>query len=393
MTNKVPNQEQLFQPPTTSNLNNDKVLFKCPKFTYKVPPNLTIPISSKPLVSAAPITQNASRLDCSIAPLTTSTQKDNSISPRNLNNLSVKPFNHGTRFLPAGKHASQRSTQENPKRQQNKIESLDSESIIRVSKSRSKLGSSLKKLKKPRGVVELCRQKKPAIAHEMNQFSDTNVLRGNNNRGPHPLNRDNESNRVSKEEGSDDYYFGEYNSASGNLLDKSVVEERTKKAEPCEIDIKMSEPSEEGKSVKTRGSKGKGISENEDIDEDKNDDCWDSDNETVVEDYKKSIEVENVCNKLWEERVAALVGKKKKKIFQSQESLDEVCEAWLEKVSSFKQGIKSFSQQIQENSKDSSSQLAVSILEGEEQTETIRGLQIRTSGHLRLRNIEANLKF
>lgn len=127
MTNKVPNQEQLFQPPTTSNPNNDEVLCKCPKFTYKVPPNLTIPISSKPLVSAAPITQNASRLDCSIAPLTTSTQKDNSISPRNLNNLSVKPFDHGTRFLPAGKHASQRSTQENPRQQQNNIESLDSE--------------------------------------------------------------------------------------------------------------------------------------------------------------------------------------------------------------------------------------------------------------------------
>ncbi|CAG8852619.1 19238_t:CDS:2, partial [Gigaspora margarita] len=97
------------------------------------------------------------------------------------------------------------------------------------------------------------------------------------------------------------------------------------------------------------------------------------DNETVVEDYKKSVEVENVCNKLWEERVAALVGKRKKKIFQSQEALDEACEAWLEK--------------------DSSSQLAVSILKDEEETETIRGLQIRTSGHLRLRNIEANLKF
>lgn len=88
-----------------------------------------------------------------------------------------------------------------------------------------------------------------------------------------------------------------------------------------------------------------------------------------------------------------MVGKKKKKIFQSQEALDEACEAWLEKVSSFEQGIKSFYQQTQENSKDSSSQLAVSILKGEEETETIRGLQIRTSGHLRLRNIEANLKF
>ncbi|KAF0550226.1 hypothetical protein F8M41_024801 [Gigaspora margarita] len=70
------------------------------------------------------------------------------------------------------------------------------------------------------------------------------------------------------------------------------------KEEPCEIDVKMSEPSEEGKSVKTRGSKGKGISENEDIDEDKNDDSWDSDNETVVGDNKKSIEVKNVCDKI-----------------------------------------------------------------------------------------------
>ncbi|CAG8853579.1 13243_t:CDS:2, partial [Gigaspora margarita] len=92
------------------------------------------------------------------------------------------------------------------------------------------------------------------------------------------------------------------------------------------------------------------------------DDCWDSDNETVVEDYKKSVEVKNACNKIWKDRVAALVGKKKKKVFPSQEALDEACEAWLEKVSSFKQGIKSFSQQNQENSKDSSSQLAVSIL-------------------------------
>ncbi|KAF0561980.1 hypothetical protein F8M41_014572 [Gigaspora margarita] len=43
------------------------------------------------------------------------------------------------------------------------------------------------------------------------------------------------------------------------------------KEEPCKIDIKMSEPSKEDKSIKTKGSKGKVISENKDIDKDKND--------------------------------------------------------------------------------------------------------------------------
>ncbi|RIB23545.1 hypothetical protein C2G38_2170983 [Gigaspora rosea] len=137
----------------------------------------------------------------------------------------------------------------------------------------------------------------------------------------------------------------------------------------------MSKPSKEDKSVKTRGSKGKGISANEDIDEDENNDSWDSNNETV------------------EERVTALVGKKKKEIFQGQKALDEAWEAWLEKVSSFKQGIKLSPQQNQDNSKNSTSKLAISILKDEEETETIRGLQIRILEYLILRNIEAILKF
>ncbi|CAG8748235.1 35903_t:CDS:2, partial [Gigaspora margarita] len=94
------------------------------------------------------------------------------------------------------------------------------------------------------------------------------------------------------------------------------------KKEPCEIDVEMPEPSEEGK----------GISENEDIDEDKIDDSWDSDNETVVGDDKKCIEVKNVYNKIWKEKVIALVDKKKKENFQS---LDKTCKAWLEKFHAF----------------------------------------------------------
>ncbi|CAG8785176.1 22090_t:CDS:2, partial [Gigaspora margarita] len=81
---------------------------------------------------------------------------------------------------------------------------------------------------------------KPVIAHEANQFSDTNVLKGNNYHGHHPSNKDIESNRVSREEESDNYYFEEYNSASRNLLNRSVVEERTEKKKPCRIDAKMS---------------------------------------------------------------------------------------------------------------------------------------------------------
>ncbi|CAG8844291.1 12645_t:CDS:2, partial [Gigaspora margarita] len=139
----------------------------------------------------------------------------------------------------------------------------------------------------------------------------------------------------------------------GPLQNSQIKKENSKEGvdknneEPCEIDVEMSELSEEGKSVKTRGSKGKEISENEDIDEDKNDDSWDSDNETVVGDDKKSIEVKNVCDKIWEEKVTALVGKKKKEIFQSQETLDKTCKAWLKKVSCFQQGIKAPDFQVQ----------------------------------------------
>ncbi|RIB21517.1 hypothetical protein C2G38_2176385 [Gigaspora rosea] len=125
------------------------------------------------------------------------------------------------------------------------------------------------------------------------------------------------------------------------------------KKELCKIDVEISEPSKEGKSVKTRRSKGKGISENEDIDKDENNNSWDSDNETVVGNDKKSVEVGNVCNKVWEERVIALVAR------------NQV-----------------IPQQNQDNSKDSTSKLAVSILKGEEETKTIRGLQIRTLEYL-----------
>ncbi|CAG8833215.1 21131_t:CDS:2, partial [Gigaspora margarita] len=124
------------------------------------------------------------------------------------------------------------------------------------------------------------------------------------------------------------------NATRKDKKNNDIIKEMDKEV-PCKIDVEMSELSEEDKSIKTRGSKRKGISKNEDINEDKNDDSWDSDNETVVGNDKKSIEVKNVYDKIWEERVIALVGKKKKEIFQSQETLDKTCKAWLKKVSCF----------------------------------------------------------
>ncbi|CAG8800090.1 9413_t:CDS:2, partial [Gigaspora margarita] len=289
---------------------------------------------------------------------------------------------------------------ENPRRQQNKIESLDSENIIRVSKSRSKLGSSLKKLKKPRGVVELCRQKKvieellpiafnvapysieadienqkaditagqlltikPVIVHEANQFSDTNVLRGNNYHDHHPSNRDNESNRVSREEWSDDYYFVENNSASRYLLDKSVVEERTEKKEPCRIDVEMSESSVEKK--------------------------------RLIGEEIGNFEDKKINSGKWEERVERFLGRKVKRVkhsWENKEAFNGKCKTLLEEVSCFRQMIGVPNQQDQRSKMDSSSKLAILRRYYKEETKGIRGARLRTSGHVILQNIEVNFK-
>lgn len=282
----------------------------------------------------------------------------------------------------------------------------------------------MKKLKKPRGVVEPCRQKKvkeellpiafnvapysieadienqkaditagqlltikPVIVHEANQFSDTNVLRGNNYHGHHHSNRDNESNRVSREEGSDDHYYREYSSASGNLLDKSVVEERTEKKEPCRIDVEMSESSVEKKRCKTA------LYNNENaIDKNEGDD---SDNETVIGEEIENFEDKKIDSGKWEERVERFLGRKVKRVknsWENKEAFNGKCKTWLEEVSCFRQMIGVPNQQDQRSKMDSSSKLAILRRYYKEETKGIRGARFRTFGHLILRNIEANLK-
>ncbi|CAG8810142.1 43230_t:CDS:2 [Gigaspora margarita] len=125
------------------------------------------------------------------------------------------------------------------------------------------------------------------------------------------------------EVGKDEKEVDKNNDAINNKLEENKnytrknkknndINKEMDKEEPCKIDIKMSKPPKE----------------------DKRDD-------------KNSIEVKNVYDKIWEERVTALVGKKKKEIFQSQETLNKTCKAWLENVSYFQQEIKAPDYQVQ----------------------------------------------
>ncbi|CAG8843615.1 24573_t:CDS:1, partial [Gigaspora margarita] len=285
----------------------------------KIPPNSTI-LTPRPVTS---IMNDTSRLDSYKTFSTPYNSKDNSISPKILINPPLNTSIYEPQLHLAREYVFPRFAQKNLRQQQEKIKGLRSRSRVQIkrNKSSSNLGIMEEEEVLP---IAACKVPYSIVNSISNKDADITC-------GQLLTIKNNGSNKVSKGEEVDNYYFGEYNSTSENLVGKLSFGKDMDKKVPYKIDVKMSEPSEEGKGIETIGLKKKGISENEDIDEDKNDDCWDSDNETVVEDYKKSVEVENVCNKVWEERVAALVGKKKKKIFHSQEALDEVCEAWLEK--------------------------------------------------------------
>ncbi|CAG8653341.1 4558_t:CDS:2 [Dentiscutata erythropus] len=271
IVNQVSDQKQSCQPQSTIyNLNNNRFLYECFDFTCKTPLNPTIYASSKTLVSAAPITQNTPRPDFSITPSTSSTQKDNSISPRNLNNPSLKPFNNGTRFLPAGKHASLRSTQKNLRQQQDKIGSLDSQNMIRVIKSNSKLGASLKNPKKSRGILETGQWKKakeeapPLIGStsepEVNQSGELVKI------------DDSIDNGDSEVEDRNNYMFAEYN---------------YKDIEGSETDNKRAEDIGKNKM-------------DEEIDDPGNN------RETVVKSNSDEKKIEDMGNKKWKERGSSI---------------------------------------------------------------------------------------
>ncbi|CAG8541006.1 23796_t:CDS:2 [Gigaspora margarita] len=212
--------------------------------------------------------------------------------------------------------------------QQIEFKDSNTKRIMRMSQIEGNMDLNQQKLKKSKNGIKQ--------AHEANQFSETNMPKEINNNGQPYLDRDNGSNRVNNGKESDNYYFGKYNSDSKRLIDKAIVKKALKK-ELYKIGVEMSEPSED-------------------------------------------------------ERVAAIVGRKKKEIFQSQEALDKACKAWLKKVSCSKQMIKAPNQQDQESKVVSSFKLAILRHEYKEETEVIRGARIRTSGCLVLQNAKAELE-
>ncbi|RIB30198.1 hypothetical protein C2G38_2153221 [Gigaspora rosea] len=319
MTNQVSYQEQPCQPqPTTHDSSNNQSLYKFSSFADQTCSYTTSLANHKLSEQVTSVTNYAQRTDGPYPQKIHPTLPNSINDPRSPNNRNNLP-----------------SFSSYPKSLSLQVDKPTFQNF----QSKDHIDLKQQKLKKPKNRIDPY----SVIADIKNQAANIicrQLLTIKNNG----------SNKVSKGEEVDNYYFGKYNNNRESLMGKSGVKKKTNKEVSCKIDVEMSEPSGKGKIIKTMGVKEKDIGGNENIDKDENDDSWDSDNETVVGNYKKSIEVENVCNKVWEKRVAAL----------------------------------SSPQQNKKNSKDSSFQLAISILKGEEETETIRELQIRTSGRLRL---------
>ncbi|RIB09375.1 hypothetical protein C2G38_2209107 [Gigaspora rosea] len=352
MTNQVSYQEQPCQPqPTTHDSSNNRSLYKFSSFAVQTCSYTTSLANYQLSEQVTSVTNYAQRTDGpysqNIHP-TLSNSINNPRLPNDRNNLPLFSSYPKSLSSQVDKLTFQKFVCQDLRTLPIRNKSLNSKIKPRISQSKDHIDLKQQKLKKPKNRIDPY----SIIVDIKNQAANITC-------GQLLTIKNNGRNKVSKGKEVDNYYFGEYNNTRRSPMGKSGAKKETNKEVPCKIDVEMSEPSGKGKSIKTIGVKEKERSMNKDVDRNEEDD---SDNKTIIGEEIETIKDKKVNNGKWEERV---------KKFLEIES-EGFKNRWEDK------------EQTQGSKMDFSSKLAISRRDYEEETETIRGLQIRTFGRFRL---------